>query len=309
MRQSHWDYKFRMSAVKENQYRATLLEAHIIRLCHSIEKGLSIEAPRLGFGVAKINELFKMAGEYRGLNTGCDFCLNILRDALKEYFVFHDEKGFDSEDYRATKTLYKEFFGDVSNSDEKYGGTQSLCLNDLDYNINEIEKLFYTRHSVREFSGEDVDIELVKKAVHLAQTAPSACNRQAVRVYAIKPDKYIKDMNTNLEGIGGFAEDVSYFLLITGKVSAYSDQEVNQFAVSASIFAGYLSLALHAYKIGACIVQRGIRYTKQWEEFAKANGIPGDEQIVCMIGIGCLKDTTTVPISKRFDTDKIFTVL
>ena len=45
-----------------------------------------------------------------------------------------------------------------------------------------VENLFNTRHSIRQFGEDKVKIEDIKKAIELAQRAPSACNRQAVRV-------------------------------------------------------------------------------------------------------------------------------
>ena len=47
-----------------------------------------------------------------------------------------------------------------------------------------------SRHSVRWFSDATVDLGVIKQAISIAQTAPSACNRQATRVKIIK-DKTI----------------------------------------------------------------------------------------------------------------------
>ena len=50
-----------------SKYEINRLEAEIIRNVHSIEKGLSIENPRLGFGVAKIREMLSLVDRYRTL--------------------------------------------------------------------------------------------------------------------------------------------------------------------------------------------------------------------------------------------------
>ena len=47
-----------------------------------------------------------------------------------------------------------------------------------------------------------------------------------------------------MSAVGGFAEKVDKFIIITGKVSEYRDDEQFQYAISASIFAGYLSITL-----------------------------------------------------------------
>ena len=114
------------------------------------------------------------------------------------------------------------------------------------------------------------------------------------------------EMKTALQGIGGFADDVDGFLLVTGRKSAYAPGERNQYLVSTSIFAGYLSLALHAYSIAACVVQRSVSPNSLWENFKTINGIPKDEQIVLMFAIGSYKEESKVPISKRFPVDSIY---
>ena len=68
-------------------------------------------------------------------------------------------------------------------------------------------------------------------------------------------------------------------------------------------------MSLHGLGIGACVVQRSLRYNHNWDRFCKINNIPRDEQIVCMIGIGKLKDTVRVPISNRYPVEKIFRLL
>lgn len=48
----------------------------------------------------------------------------------------------------------------------------------------------------------------------------------------------------HLTGIDGFAEKVDRFVLITGKTSTYRIDEINQYIISESIYAAYLSLTL-----------------------------------------------------------------
>lgn len=295
--------------MKDAQYREERMAARIIRLVHAIEKGLSLESPRLGFGYDKIKRLSGMVQEYVKLESPNLMCVYAACDAIDAYIAFHDAKNFRSEEYTEIKSIYERMkqYRLSAPESQRYGGVVQIRKSDLDYNVKEIEKLFATRHSVREFAGK-VDLEDVKKAVGLAGRAPSACNRQAVRVYLVDSGKYVREMKTSLAGVGGFAEDAEYFLLITGKLSSY-EREYHQFIVSAGIFAGYLSLALQTYHIASCIIQRPLQREEKWEKFCKLNNIPGDEQIVCMIAIGGMKDEMTVPVSVRHGVDDIFRVL
>ena len=175
----------------------------------------------------------------------------------------------------------------------------------MKFNPSEIEKLFNTRHSIRQFSNEPVSKELISKAIELAQKAPSACNRQAVRVYATDLDRFMEIYPNNLQGVGGFIENCDKVLLITGKISPYEEYEYKQFIVSAGIFAGYLTMALHSLGLGACVVQRSLRPEANWIDFCKHNNIPEDEQLICLVIAGNMKDETIVPFSYRFDTENI----
>lgn len=292
--------------LSQEEFTQARLEADIIRLVHSIEKGLSISHPRPGFGIDKIKKIIALCDIYTKNGYPEKECLYIARDALYSYLAWNDENKYTSGELYLIKKLYGDVFGNLPQTDELYGGMIEIDTDDFNFDINDIENLFETRHSIREFSGEEVTDAEIKKAIILAQRSPSACNRQGVRVYSVSSKKYIAETGKSLEGIGGFAEDVNKFLLITAKQSAYGLFENNQYIVSASMFAGYLTLALHAYGIAACTVQRSLSYNQSWINFCKKNHIPADEQVVVMIGIGKYKKTTKVPVSKRLSLDYIY---
>lgn len=284
----------------------THIESDIIRLVHSIEKGLSIENPRMGFGVAKIEELFNLADRYIKIDKNDSECLYYVADALTSYIDFHQMNNFENEDIIKIRKKLDEFCGKLPKKENVYGGVEKLLLSDMNFNTSEIEKLFNTRHSIRDFSDTPVDDEKLRKAIRLAQRSPSACNRQGVRIYSVKGKDFVGQYGKSLDGIGGFASDVDTFLIITGKKSAYALHEKNQFIVSASMFAAYLTLTLHTYNIGACVIQRPLIPDENWHKYRKVKGIPSDEQLIMLIGIGNYKDECTVPLSKRFDIDKIY---
>ncbi len=289
---------------KNTKYSKNRLEAEIVRNVHSIEKGLSIENPRLGFGIAKMKEMFSLVDSYVKLTDEKEILFFVV-DAVEAYVKYHNEKSFTNEDILFVKDRCQKLRDKLGDNENTSGGTLEFKKAEASFDIDNIRLLFNTRHSVREFSGEEVPEETIIEAIKLAQRSPSACNRQAVRIYSISGKAYLDSMG-NLEGIGGFAQDVDKFLLITGVQSAYRPGEKNQFAVSASMFAGYLTLSLHALGVAACVVQRNLYPDKLYNDFRKKYGIPGDEQLVVMLGIGMPKEKTTVPVSKRFSIEKVY---
>lgn len=298
------DRKRTLDVLSADKFKKNRQTADIIRLTHAIEKGLCLEEPRLGFGAAKLNKLFSLCREYANA-FGCDeFCLKMARDAVKAYIAFHKEKEYQSEAFAQICAEYDAFPCKDTGEQEVYGGTLHI-QNKCELSIEQLETFFADRHSIRDFVRKEVDDEIIMRAVRAAQYAPSACNRQAVRAYVLSSKQLCQLYGSNLEGVGGFAENADKFILITGQLSAYNQGEYNQHIVSASIFATYLMQALFAQNIGTCIVQRPLYYFKQWDQIAKAIGAPEDERLVFMIAVGHMKEEYTVPVSKRFPPEQV----
>jgi len=304
-------YKHVKEVCNGEEYSLNRLESDIIVLVHSIEKGLSIDNPRKGFGIAKIKKLLQLMNKFVEEKTAKEECILMAISALKEYFEFEDGIKVDSQEYNENKNNYLLFLNNnniaLKDIDPSYGGT-ILINHQIKYNEAALLDILNNRHSIRDFKDEPVSINSIKSAIEEAQHAPSACNRQAVRVYIIC-GKQKEKLYGWLSGVGGFEKSTDKYLLITGKISAYNMMEFNQFIVSASIFAAYLTLTLQAKNIGACVIQRPLLYDDSWSNIAKEFDIPLDEQIVCAVGVGMLKDSYKVPRSHRYNIDKIMRVI
>lgn len=297
------DRKKTLEILKSEAYEQERQTAAIIRIVHSIEKGLCLENPRLGFGVQKLNKLFALCDRYAVYGTD-SFCLKMARDVIREYIAYHNEKGYTGDDFVSICEKYAAFPCKESGESEIFGGTMQIS-GTCDMTIDALERFFADRHSIRDFAGTEVSREAILRAIRAAQCAPSACNRQAVRAYVLPSAKVCEFYADDLNGIGGFAESADKFIFITGKVSAYDRGEYNQHIVSASIFATYLIEALFAQGIGSCMVQRPLGYSTKWNTIAEKLDVPMDERLVLMIAIGNLKDEYKVPVSKRFPCEHI----
>ena len=285
-----------------------VLMARIVRFVHSIEKGLSIESPRPEFGYDKIKKMYSWINEYLDLEDIDKTCIYMAADALADYLKYHETIGVDTEKIYEIRTIASRLkeIKEEDGVEGVFGGVQTIEKSQMLFDISKIEQFFTTRHSIRQFKKESVPNELIEKAIDLAQTAPSACNRQAVRAYCVEAQRFIDLYPAKLEGVGGFIESSDKIVLITGKISSYEYSEHKQFVVSAGIFVGYLTLALHGIGVGTCVVQRSLVPDNTWHEFCSKTGIPSDEQAVCLLAVGQLDEKIVVPVSKRFDIKKIF---
>lgn len=276
--------------------------AELSRFTHSIEKGLTISNPRLGFGHEKQKKMMQLIIQLEGSSSSYhrETCMVAL-DALKDYLAYHREKKYTDEFCCELEAFVKEH--EVAH-EGKLGGVIAIKKSDCVFNRDEIERFFHTRHSIRDFHDTDVDDVTLKKALKLAQYAPSACNRQGVRAYVLSKEMS-GEIAKNLSGIGGFADKVARFIMITGKTSAYRQEETYQYIVSASIYAGYLSLALHAHGLAGCIVQRQVLWSKDWDQLRMRLEIPEDEQLVMLVAVGNMKDEFLVPVSHRLQNEEM----
>lgn len=276
----------------------------IIRETHSIEKGLSLENVRLGFGLAKFMESDEVIRRYKqsGGNMRAEPFLMYI-DAVKSYLDFHKERGFKNSVVERVEHNYKSLSREIGLTDGTWGGIKRIQRRQFDETErNILASLFEGRHSVREFNHTPVNIEDLKSAIHLAMHCPTACNRQCQRLYIVDK-KDFSLLNKSFDGVGGFADDLDKILFITGSMSVYRYYETFQWIVTGSIFAAYLSLALEIYGIGSCFIQRPVLPDKNWRKVSANIGVPDDEQLICCIGIGNLKESFNAPISHRLSFD------
>ncbi len=292
--------------LSKKEFEADRLEGEIIRNTHSIEKGLSLERVKEGFGYAKMINGFAQIERYQKIKGDYDSeAIRMFADAVKAYLAYHKEIGYEDANTKQIEILYQELVQKGVQTDGKNGGV--VYVQKQEYTEEEravLCSLFESRHSVREFAHTDVDREKLNQAISLACRCPSACNRQCYRVHVLS-SKHFDQMEGWLEGIGGFAEDVNQFLIITAKLSVYRKSEEMQYVVSTSVFAAYLTMALQAVGIGCCFVQRPFMPTAKWSKVASRLKIPKDEQVVCVLGIGNLKEEYKVPVSHRLAQDTI----
>lgn len=291
--------------ISENrEFENNRIASELMRNTHSMEKGMSIANPRLGYGHKIQLEMMRRITELQKYSDSVYYreVIHMSLDSLNSYIEYHDARGFTDEVIEQIRCFLKKY--DYKN-DGSFGGSISLKKEELVFDTNEIENFFNSRHSVREFDDSDVLDEDIFKALKLAQRAPSACNRQGVRAYVLSKERS-RELARSLDGIGGFAESVNRFVLITGKISSYRADESRQFIVSSSIYAAYLSLTLHLYGMGACIVQRPLIWNKEWNTLRDKFRIEEDEQLVLLLAVGNLKEESRVPVSHRVDSDAMF---
>lgn len=277
----------------------------ILKTAHRIEKGLLIENPRPMWGWEKANSLVDMlAKKMRRMGSNVSSAEKAGFSALRSFIDYKmTSEGRERSHLNSLMEKIKEKH--LTDLLGKYdcGGTSALLKNDVIFDGDEIlhfERLFRTRHTIREFSTEPIDVKKIEKAIELANKCPSACNRQPFKAYLVSGS-----VRRKIDGSIYYNADKH--IIITGVVSAFERDEYNDWIVNASIFAGYLTLSLHVYCIACCPMRVDLlERSKYYSKIREFCNIPEDERIILEMPIGNYKDNFSVAVSARIENKEIF---
>ncbi len=273
------------------------LEASIIKSFHSIEKGLSLPHPRPNFGRENAVALLKMANLYIR-HYGASDVTRAALNTLEEYAAFNAHAGVFLSDLGEQIKMLGKTQNDAFCHDR--GGTIEIeKKNILEKARVNFQEFLNCRYSVRHFSGESVPLDLIKKAVSLAQKTPSVCNRQSGCAFVIENKETMKKALAFQNGNRGFADEIDKLLVITARLETFlSPQERNQPWIDGGMFAMTLVYALHSLGLGTCCLNWDVTPPTD-AALKKVCGIPSHHAIIMMIAVGNLPEKFLVAESPR----------
>lgn len=288
----------RWSGIWRKYSNRVQLRAIITANFHGIEKGLSLKNPRPGFGSGHVYDLVSGLEKYQE-EYGSDETTRYAINALIAYYQFNLIQGTDD------RKLYEQ----ISKLAEKCGkhcsagGAKQVTRDNIHRaSKRDLTGFFESRHSIRQFAADvDVDLKEIEKAVRMAQQTPSACNRQAWKVYVFSKDEDKKRILSLQKGSRGFGDQASKILVITTDLGNFlSIEERNQAWVDGGMFAMSLVYALHSLGLGTCCLHWCVRCEVD-QELKKFAGITDAELVPMLIAVGHLPDEFMVAQSPRRD--------
>ena len=149
------------------------------------------------------------------------------------------------------------------------------------------------RHSIRAFSNEEITREELMRVIKTASYAPSACNRQPVKVYTSLDADKNNTISKYVPGNKGFENDVPYYMIVTSNREYFGNSEFCQWFVNGGIALAYITLSMFSEGIGSCIFQWPSNYPGE-RELKKLSGISEAESICGIIGYGKLPEKVKV---------------
>jgi len=272
----------------EDSRRASL-ESKILVISHALEKGMGLREPRKGYGQGKALTLIEFLMKYnrRGYSQTAFAYVEGVK-MLQAYFEFQERSGVTISNIQSSyakllKETCKESQELVARCKCGYLITdRRAALGTVDFDF---ERFVSSRHSMRDFEDLIVDKEVIKKAVHVANMAPSACNRQAIKVYCTSDRQEAKAVDNLITGTTGFKGVTPNFAIVSCDRAYFTGPEQFQWYINGGIYTSYLNLALHSLGVGSCIMQ-WFAFHKTESELKEHFGITKTEAIVAVVGFG-----------------------
>lgn len=279
--------------------------------CHGLEKGLSLPKPRPGFGRELAGALLWRTKRYME-TFGHDHLSHWAVQTLSAYCQFQRSTGEPVEEYERELDVLGPSLSSIrpdksrEPDDKPEAGARTLDRQHVQQPWGWNPEAFFTsRHSVREFAPQDVDMNLVERAVRLAQCSPSACNRQSAHVWTVTERERIRGVLEIQGGARGFSEGIPLILVVTSDLGCWqSVGERYQGWIDGALFAMTLVWALHALGLVSCM----LNWSKRWQtdrHLRRYLGIPGNHLVVVLIAAGYPPESFKVAASPRLPLGSI----
>lgn len=284
-------------------------EARIIAHYHVLEKGLSLKGTRPGYGKQIAESLLKLLKNY--INTGYSTDKKSFKtaiDTVNEYIYYNKKHKQD------VKNIEYDFLSILKNTNavpnSKMGGIFHLNKNEiLESTKKDFKHFSLNRFSIRNFSSEEIDLNILIDAVKIAQKTPSVCNRQATKVHVIVNSDIIKTILKIQNGNRGFGHLSNKLIVITTDLYYFEGVgERNQAFIDAGMFSMSLLYALHYEGLGACPLNWCVSPNKS-KRLRKILKINESETIILIIAIGHIPEKIDVAKATRKNIDEIIRIL
>ena len=281
-----------VSDPRKRAYRA-------VKLYHSLEKSLSFGSRKEGSGWAVADELIALLEKSKSSGTS-GYQEMIAANVLMKFK--EAEVGPVTHHRNQAITLLYEYF---CSSPVAGGGCIEITEKELSRGVlDDPERYFLTRYSVRDFTDRRVAPEVIQRALRLALKTPSVCNRQAWHVYHTDEPSTIRDLLEFQKGCRGIEDKVPNLLMTAMDLRAFdSAGERYQHWIDGGMFSMSIVLALHALGVCSCCLNWS-RSAGDDRKLRELFNIHPEHTVVMMIAVGYPNDPIRVCSSERWPLDE-----
>jgi nitroreductase len=279
------------------------LQGKITATYHNLEKGLSLPAPRPGFGAPKVANLVGLVKAY--LKTfGMDEWITIPIAVLGAYRAFNIDAGVESPSDADIVALVDQ--AAAAYPDAVPAGIRSVHRADLERAVESVGlEFFSSRSTVRQYSDEPVDPADIEFAAAAAQRAPAVCNRQFGRLYVYTERADIDRILELQGGARGFGDQLRGLAIVTTDLrNFWAAGERHQAWTDGGLFAMSFVLGLHARGLGTVCLNwsKTPRTDQKLREIAN---LPEESVVIMLVGFGHLRESYSVASSIRVPLSEV----
>lgn len=273
------------------------MRSNIMMQAHILEKGLSLADVKPWFGQPKIASLIKDTKDYY-TKYGDKKLLYWVVSMLQAYVDFNAKKEGAPNKIINQFELLKALRGDFDDESLR-GGFIEVNREENQQDVFDFEKFALSRHSVRCFTGEPVNEQLIRRALKIAETTPSACNRQPWYNYVVTDKKIIEDVLAVQKGSRQFKDQVGAIIITASSAHFFFGEEYNQMFFNTGLYAMNLLYALHSEGLGTIPLNTGIGF-EELDQIRSLCGIPESQMPISLIAVGILPKHYKYAKSARF---------
>lgn len=267
------------------------MQATLIFHAHAIEKGLSHANFRPNFGKKALSgiklNLDKFVEENYDQNS---FAYKNAVSVLKAYKLRHQQAKIETPYFDA---LFPEKL--YINAENIAGAKEEQKK---DFNEVPFSELVNLRKSVREFSEETVDLEIVKSCVAQAITTPSVCNRQPWKVYLTDNKDKIKKILQLQGGFKGYELPPVLSFITTSVHNFRGPGERNEGYIDGGLFLMNFLYALTDKKLATCTLN-AMQSTDKLAKICSLLDVPDAELPIAFVIIGHYPERYKLAASAR----------
>ena len=283
--------------------------AKIVVSYHVIEKGLTMPNRRLGFGVGVLTDLMKQIDGFvakYGMEEGQ--LLHAI-GVVKSYTLLHRDNGYDfgrEKSFADALMVFCKRYGKVPTAVELHLTREAF------YNGRNADFPVFAaaRHTVRHYDpSRRVPLDKIERAVALAQTAPSACNRQHGRCYCLTNKETCRRVLELQGGNWGFGHLADKVLLVAADLQdIVLPRERNDAFVNGGIFLMNLCYALYYEEVAHCILTWAQDPQKD-VLLRKLVPLKEAEVVVALLCCGEAPDEFDIAASPRRNVESVLTIV
>lgn len=268
------------------------------RNTHMLEKGLIMRPRRPAFALDYIGDTVDCYNSLANGDTEVDAAeLQWAHDVLAQYFDV-------TSDHPTIESARSRFEQGVMGADERSTSPGlSPYVRDLEtpspVSYEDMLKLSQHRRSVRWFSDQKVERELIDKAMLVAGLSPSACNRQPFEFRVFDDPELVQEVAAIPMGTRGYVHNIPVFVVIVGDLSAFfSERDRHLIYTDGCLAAMSFLYALETLGLSTCCVNWPD--ISEFEEAMAAKlSLRTDQRPVMCIAVGYPDPDGMVPFSQK----------